>query len=98
RTEAVRLAQEVRLPFTEVFTPQETVRDAHLEARGALVEIDHPVAPRVRQPGPAALLSETPWRTERAPLTGEHSGEVLRDLLGMSEDEVEALRQSGVVA
>jgi crotonobetainyl-CoA:carnitine CoA-transferase CaiB-like acyl-CoA transferase len=98
RTEAVRLAQELRLPFTEVLTPEETLRDAHLEARGALVEVDHPIAPRIAQPGAPAFMSATPWRVERAPLCGEHTDDVLSDLLGLDEDEVATLRHSGVVA
>jgi crotonobetainyl-CoA:carnitine CoA-transferase CaiB-like acyl-CoA transferase len=98
RFEAVRLAQELRLPFTEVLTPDETLRDEHLVARGSLVEIDHPVAPRTRQPGPAAHLTATPWRTERAPLLGEHTDDVLGGLLGLDGDAIEALRGKGVVS
>ncbi len=96
--EIVRMAQELRLPFTEVLTPAEILGDAHLEERGFLVEVDHPVAPRVPQPGAAAFLSGTPWHVERAPLLGEHTDTVLSDVLGLDADEVETLRRSGVVA
>src|SRR5690606_21135217 len=47
RFEVVRRAQELRLPFTEVLTPDEALRDPHLAERGFFVEIDHPVAPRI---------------------------------------------------
>jgi formyl-CoA transferase len=98
RVEVVRLAQELRLPFTEVLTPAETLADEHLSERGALVEVDHPAAPRLRQPGPAAFMSGTPWRVERAPLMGEHTEAVLGELLGLDAAAIEDLRRAGVVA
>jgi len=76
REEAVRLAQELRVPFTEVFRPDDVLADPHHAARGAFVELDHPVAGTLRQPGPAVRLSATPWRVTRAPLLGEHNAEV----------------------
>ncbi len=43
-------------------------------------------------------FSETPAEVRiRPPLTGEHTTEVLSDLLGYSKDEIEGLRQEGVV-
>ncbi len=78
--EVVRRAQELRLPFTEVLTPEEILSDPHLEARDFLVELDHPAAPRMRQPGGPARLTATPWRAERAPILGEHTDEILSSL------------------
>jgi len=99
KTQIVKLAQELRLPFTEVFTPEEILDDPHLEARGFLVDLEHPLAPAgLRQPGAAATLTGTPWRSERAPLLGEHTGEILSDLLGFDDASVEHLRESGVIA
>ena len=96
--EVVRIAQELRLPFTEVLTPEEILNDAHLEQREFLVEVEHPVAPTSRQPGAAARMTATPWRTERAPLFGEHTEQVLTDLLELDASEVASLRARGVVA
>ncbi len=96
--DVVRRAQELRLPFTEVLTPEEILRDPHLAARGFLVEIAHPAAPALRQPGAAAQLSATPWRVERAPLVGEQTRDVLGGLLGLGDDEIARLREAGVVA
>lgn len=76
RAEVVRLAQELRVPFTEVFRPDDVLADPHHAERGAFVEIEHPVAGRLRQPGPAVHLSATPWSVTRAPLLGEHNAEV----------------------
>ncbi|MBT5773336.1 MAG: CoA transferase [Dehalococcoidia bacterium] len=96
--EVVRRAQELRLPFTEVLTPEEILNDPHLEARNFLVEVEHPIAPTTRQPGAAAVMTATPWHTERAPLFGEHTDDVLTSLLELDPSEVASLRERGVVS
>jgi len=95
--EVVRLAQELRLPFTEVLTPEEILQDPHLEERGFLVNLKHPLEPNLLQPGHAALMSETPWINQRAPLIGEHTDEILQTLLGIDEEERAELRDKGVI-
>ncbi len=77
--EVVRLGQAMRLPFTEVLTPAEIAVDEHLKERGFFVEIDHPVAGKVKQPGAPGMLTGTPWETRRAPLLDEHRNEVLKN-------------------
>ena len=95
--EVVKLAQELRLPFTEVLTPDEILKDPHLEERNFLVNLEHPLEPGLLQPGHAALMSETPWINRRAPLIGEDTDEILEKLLGMSADERTQLRNKGVI-
>ncbi len=73
RREVVREAQELRLPFTEVFTPGEVMAEEHHRARGSFVTLDHPGAGPVVQPTGPMRLSETPWRDRPAPMLGEHS-------------------------
>ena len=76
--EVVHLGQAMRLPFTEVLTPAEIAVDEHLKERGFFVEIEHPVAGTVKQPGAPGMLTGTPWETRRAPLLGEHQAEILK--------------------
>jgi crotonobetainyl-CoA:carnitine CoA-transferase CaiB-like acyl-CoA transferase len=75
REEVVRMAQEMRLPFTEVRTPAEVLADPHLQEREAFVSLDHPVAGPVRLPVMPMRMSATPPGLTRAPLLGEHDGE-----------------------
>jgi crotonobetainyl-CoA:carnitine CoA-transferase CaiB-like acyl-CoA transferase len=72
--------------------------DPQVRARGMRVEAPHPQAGTVPMVGSPVRLSATPAREASAPpLLGQHTGEVLRGLLGMSEAEIEALRSSGVL-
>jgi alpha-methylacyl-CoA racemase len=75
-----------------VNTTEETLGDAHLVARGTVVEVDG-----VPQPAPAPRFSGTPAAVDRpAPETGEHSDEILAGL-GYAPDAVAALRAAGAV-
>ncbi len=95
RREVVARAQELRVPFTEVFRPDEVLADPHHAERGAFVELDHPVAGRLTQPGPAVQFAATPWRVERAPMLGEHTDEVLGRWC--SSAELAALLETGAI-
>jgi len=73
-------------------------RDPQLAARGHFVDVPTPEGRSVRIDGPPFVLSETPARVSGpGPLLGEHTDEVLATLLGMSADEIAALRAAGVV-
>ena len=68
----------------------------HLLARRIVVP--HPRAGKVRMVGVPVRLSETPGSVRTpSPTLGEHTAEVLRDLLGMSPEAVAALRDQGVI-
>jgi len=97
RSEIVRLAQQMRLPFTEVFAPHETLDNVQLTARGALATLDHPVAGPLTYAHAPVAFSATPWSTTRAPLLGEHTDIFLRETLALDEGALTALRSSGVV-
>lgn len=82
-----------------VLSPLMLVRDEHLNARGYYPRVTHPDAGVVRTTHPV-------WRLRRrvqpplrpAPCFGENNDEVLRDLAGLSEREIDELRKTGVIA
>jgi CoA:oxalate CoA-transferase len=62
------------------------------------VEWEHPKAGRVRGVGIPVKFSDTAGEIRRhAPLLGEHTEEILRELAEYSEDEVRELQKSGAV-
>lgn len=97
RDEAVRRAQELRLPFASVLGIDEVMADPQHTARGYFVEIEHPVAGRVTHPGAPCQMPETPWQSRPAPLLGEHNEEVYCGWLGLAPEELVTLRQGGAI-
>ena len=71
--------------------------DPHVRSRGLRVEVPHPLAGSVPVVASPMRLSRTPVRHGTPPLLGEHTREVLGDVLGMSEAEIEALRREKVI-
>jgi crotonobetainyl-CoA:carnitine CoA-transferase CaiB-like acyl-CoA transferase len=86
------------IPIGAINTLDAVVDHPQVVARGALVEQAHPVAGTIRTVAPPMRLSETPGRVRTpAPLLGEHTGQVLRERLGMSDDEIARLRDGGII-
>lgn len=82
---------------TPVLTPEEAMASPHVAARGLVVDHDHPVEGPVRQFAPPVRWDEGPFSPRLpAPMQGEHTDAVLAEL-GLSADEIAALRADGVV-
>ena len=87
------------VPAGWVQYPADLVADPHLVARETFIEIDHPKVGRRLYPNDNLLrLSGTPAGPSiRAPLLGEHTDEICRELLDLSDDEIKELREKQIV-
>ena len=86
------------IPCGPMNTIDKVVNDPQVAHRGMITEVEHRKLGKLRTHNTPLKLSRTPARVDRAaPELGEHSEEVLKGLLGMTDDEVAALRQDGVV-
>ena len=75
----------------------EALADPHALARNMVVDLMHPGAGAIKALGVPVKLSDTPGAVERAaPLIGQHTAEILRELC-YSESEERSLRSSGVI-
>jgi len=73
-------------------------RDPHLRKRGYWTAVQTPEGGRVIVDGVPVRLSRTPGRvTSAGPLLGEHTAEVLREVLGTRESEIEELKRQNVL-
>lgn len=86
------------VPVAPVNDIEDIVADPHTKARGMLVEVEQPGLERpVTIAGSAIKLTETPSAVRRrAPLIGEHTDDVLSSV-GLTGEEIVALREAGVV-
>ena len=77
------------LPVGPINTVDKVVHDPQIEARNMIVEVEHPVAGKMKFAGNPIKLSATPGEvTVPAPTLGQHTDEILKDLLGWSEDQI----------
>jgi crotonobetainyl-CoA:carnitine CoA-transferase CaiB-like acyl-CoA transferase len=97
KDEAVTRLLGVGLPIGPVQDAKEVFECRHAAAREKFIEVHDPVLGPVKLVGPAIKMSRTPTPPARpAPRLGEHTDELLRDLLGFSEERVAALKAQGI--
>lgn len=98
--EAVDTLRAAGVAAARVTPAPELLRDPHLHARGFWESVDHPVAGSFLCTGmPFAFLGRPRrWIRRAPPLYGQHTSEVLTGLLGRSQEDLSALRQSGTIA
>jgi crotonobetainyl-CoA:carnitine CoA-transferase CaiB-like acyl-CoA transferase len=97
RTEVVDRAQEAGLPFSYAIDTAEIMEDPQLAAREYFSSVDHPVAGPLPYPTSSIRLDGEPAVTERAPLLGEHTEEILTGELEYTKEALQQLRDAEVV-
>jgi formyl-CoA transferase len=86
------------IPAGPIHTVDRALEDPNTLAREMVVEMQHPRAGSVRLIGSPMKFSATPVEYRRPPpLLGEHTEEVLRDLLGMSPEEIQIVQNGDVL-
>ena len=85
------------VPCSACLDTRELHTDPHLLARGFVHTVDHPMHGPVRLLGFAPRMSESDVPIEPAPLLGEHTTEVLGSELGLEGNDLDGLREAGVI-
>ncbi|MDR1276278.1 MAG: CoA transferase [Candidatus Accumulibacter sp.] len=89
--EWMELLEAAGLPCAPINTVDKIVNDPQVKAREMIVEVEHPVAGRLKMPGVPVKLSLTPGAVGGpAPLLGEHTAEILKEFLGWDEQKTAA--------
>ncbi len=90
-------AHQKRFIYGVIDSPEETLDNPQIQARGYYVPVEHPDLGEITFPGAPFLMSGSPWAvTDAAPRLGEHTGAVLGDL-GYSAQDLAWLRASEVI-
>lgn len=96
--EVLEIMGEAGVPAAPVLNIQDIAESDHIDARNILIDIEHPKAGKTRIPIIPVKFSETPACIERpSPQLGQHTDEVLGDLLGMTEEEIGQLRRKKII-
>jgi succinyl-CoA--D-citramalate CoA-transferase len=96
--EVLEVMREASVPAGKLFTAEDMLSDEHYAARENIVEVEDPGIGPFPMQNVVPRLSETPGRVRwTGPNLGQHNHEVFRDSLGMSEEELDGLRERGIV-
>ena len=94
--EALLLANDI--PVGAINDISQVVEHPQVKARKSFVDVDHPTVGRVRVVRSPVRLSKTPAKAPTpSPVHGQHTAEVLRDVLGLSDDEIAKLERAAVI-
>lgn len=87
------------IPCAPLYTVKDVVEDPHIvDARRMIREIEHPVAGKIKVIGSPVNLSETPAEVRSpAPLLGQHSADILQQVLNYSEAQIDNLRKKNII-
>ena len=86
------------IPCGPIHDVGQVCNDVQVAAREMIIELEHPVAGRQKMPNTPLKFSQTPIDLqEPAPLLGQHTEQVLGEWLGLSVEELEALRAEGTI-
>jgi crotonobetainyl-CoA:carnitine CoA-transferase CaiB-like acyl-CoA transferase len=86
------------VPAGVVQSARDMLEDDHLKERDYYVYLDHPEAGRTAYDGPPFKLSKTPGKLRSpAPLLGQHTEQVCKEILSLSDEEIADLLVAGVL-
>ena len=86
------------IPVGPILSMKEIAEEKSLRTTGTVVEVDHPTRGPYLTVGNPIKLSDSPADVRRSPLLGEHTDEVLRDVLRYSDKEIAAIKASGALS
>jgi crotonobetainyl-CoA:carnitine CoA-transferase CaiB-like acyl-CoA transferase len=87
-----------KVPCGPVNTVQEALASEQVLARGMIIEVDHPEYGVIREVANPVKMAGGIDQPSPAPRLGQHTDEILADVLGYDAGRVEALREEGAVA
>jgi formyl-CoA transferase len=93
--EAMDILNEYDIPCGPILSMKEIAEEKSLRDTGTVVEVDHPKRGKYLSVGNPIKLSNSPSEVRRSPLLGEHTDEVLRDVLKLDEARIAAIIESG---
>jgi len=97
KMEVMATLNPLEVPCGPILSMKEIAEEPALRETGTVVEVDHPKRGKYLTVGNPIKLSDSPAEVRRSPLLGEHTEEVLRSVLGLSEAEIQAAKEQKAI-
>ena len=95
--EVMDICNTLNIPVGPILSTKELMDDEGLRATGTIVDVEHPVRGTYVSVGCPIKLSDSPAEVARSPLLGEHTVEILQQVLGYEGESLTQVIQSGAV-
>ena len=95
--EVMETLNELNVPCGPILDMGELAADESLAARKTIVEVDHPKRGVFKTVGCPIKLSDSAVEVTASPLLGEHTEEILRDIVGYDDQEIDMARSEGAI-
>ena len=95
--EAAQVLNAASIPCAPVNDIPRAAMSQHLKEREVLVEVPDPIAGTIHVTGKIVKFSRSDVPVGSTPTVGQHNEEIMRDLLGKSDEEIAALREADVI-
>ena len=97
KLEVMEILNAHDVPCGPILSMKELTEDESLLATGTIVELDHPERGKYLTVGNPIKLSDSSSEVTRSPLLGEHTEEILKDIVGLNDEDIAAAREQGAV-
>ena len=95
KREFMAILNPLDVPCGPIMSTEDLATDEHVRGREMYVELDHPQRGKWWNVGMPIKLSASPAVIKRSPTLGEHTDEVLQDVLGYTDDKVAQMKTAG---
>jgi formyl-CoA transferase len=93
--EAMEILNKYDIPCGPILSMKEIAEEPSLRKTGTVVEVDHPTRGKYLSVGNPIKMSDSPTEVVRSPLLGEHTDEILTQVLGFDAQRVGDIKASG---
>lgn len=95
--EVLEICNPLNIPVGPILSMKELAEEPSLRETGTIVEVEHPERGTYLTVGNPVKLSDSPSDVVRSPLLGEHTDEILREVVGLSDNDIAAARDEGAI-
>jgi formyl-CoA transferase len=96
--EVMDICNAVDIPVGPILSMKEIAEEPSLRKTGTVVEVDHPTRGKYLSVGNPIKMSDSISDVKRSPLLGEHTDEILKDVLGFKANEIAEIKNSGALS